>query len=264
MLNYHNDLPDADESEHKSLTEQALREVYSLRALAKEYKVSLDSETEEYISGLVKNGGYESEEEYTEALAQWNMTKYVMKLLLENESLRSALYYSLTDEFTGIIRSDDKTVEADIAENFVCATQILILNDEGDDVEKNRALAEDIKARLDKGESFLSLAKKYSEDTSLTDPAAGYYLTKGQFIESFENAAFALEIGETSDIVESSLGFHIIKRLSHDPEYINRNFDELREAFLARKFNEFTAARAEAAEVKYTELYEQLTLDSLK
>ena len=47
------------------------------------------------------------------------------------------------------------------------------------------------------------IGTRYNQDTASCD----YYFMRGYFIEEYENAAFALAIGEVSDVVETSEGF---------------------------------------------------------
>ena len=54
--------------------------------------------------------------------------------------------------------------------------------------------------------------------------------------------------GERSGVVETGVGFHIVKRLAIDPEYVDANFETLRYYYLNRAFNEMLAARAESLE----------------
>lgn len=61
------------------------------------------------------------------------------------------------------------------------------------------------------GADFSDLAKQYSEDiTSLQGGDMGYF-SRGQMTPEFENAAFALNVGEVSGIIKSQFGYHIIK-----------------------------------------------------
>ncbi len=74
-----------------------------------------------------------------------------------------------------------------------------------------------IQDRLRKGADFTSLALEYSEDPSKARGGDLGYLERKQLIPAFADAAFALQPGETSDIVETRLGYHLIKRVDHIP-----------------------------------------------
>lgn len=70
---------------------------------------------------------------------------------------------------------------------------------------------EDIKAKLDAGGDFAELAKEFSEDGSAAEGGDLGYFGTGVMVQQFEDAAFALNAGETSGIIETEFGFHIIK-----------------------------------------------------
>ena len=79
------------------------------------------------------------------------------------------------------------------------------------DVEAKRALAQSVLDRVNAGEDFETLRKEFDEDPGQTE--AGYTFGTGEMMPEFETAAFALKIGEVSGLVETSYGFHIIKRI---------------------------------------------------
>lgn len=80
-----------------------------------------------------------------------------------------------------------------------------------------RAMIEKVQAELKGGADFGELAKKYSQDQG-SAPTGGDlgYVQKGELIQSFEDAAFALKEGRISDIVETRYGFHIIQLLNKE------------------------------------------------
>jgi len=83
-----------------------------------------------------------------------------------------------------------------------------------------KAKAEDILKKVKAGGNFAELAKKYSEDEgSKTQGGSLGWISKGRTVPEFEKAAFSLDKGQTSDVVQSSFGFHIIrvdyKRTAH-------------------------------------------------
>lgn len=74
-----------------------------------------------------------------------------------------------------------------------------------------RAKAEDVLKQVKTGGNFSDLAKKYSEDPgSAKEGGSLGWIGKGRTVPEFEKAAFSLPKGSTSDLVQSSYGFHII------------------------------------------------------
>ena len=79
----------------------------------------------------------------------------------------------------------------------------------------NRETAEKVRTELDNGADFDELASRYDPQTGgeLGWFPRGYLLEK-----SIEDAAFSLEVGVPSEIIESEVGFHIITVLAHEAE----------------------------------------------
>ncbi|MGB3800247.1 MAG: peptidylprolyl isomerase [Lewinella sp.] len=77
--------------------------------------------------------------------------------------------------------------------------------------------AEEARAALRDGQTFEDVAAEYSEDDK-TSRQGGYigFFGINRYNETFEEAAFGLsEDGEISEVIESPVGFHILKRISH-------------------------------------------------
>ena len=64
---------------------------------------------------------------------------------------------------------------------------------------------------LDAGEKFEDLAKEYSSDGSAEQGGDLGWFGPGKMVPEFEEAAYALEVNEISEPVQSQFGFHIIK-----------------------------------------------------
>lgn len=123
------------------------------------------------------------------------------------------------------VQPSEDEISAFYNENFVTAKHILIPTVDLDtreplsEKEQAQALktANDLSARIKKGEDFDKLMKEYSKDTGLAQYPEGYTFTKGEMVEEFTNAAYALEEGAVSEPVKSVFGYHIVKRLPIEP-----------------------------------------------
>lgn len=92
------------------------------------------------------------------------------------------------------------------------ASHILIAVKPGPDSDKKAlALAQGIKNRAQKGESFSSLAKQYSDDPGTKGKGGdlGFFAT-GAMVKPFEDAAFSAKIGEIIGPIKTDFGYHII------------------------------------------------------
>ncbi|HSP96220.1 MAG TPA: SurA N-terminal domain-containing protein [Candidatus Dormibacteraeota bacterium] len=74
-----------------------------------------------------------------------------------------------------------------------------------------RKQAEEVLAKAKGGADFAELAKQYSQDSTAAGGGDLGSFARGVMTPPFEAAAFALEPGQVSDIVETQFGFHIIK-----------------------------------------------------
>ena len=102
----------------------------------------------------------------------------------------------------------------------VKASHILIKVDEGaPDEKKNEARKKikEIQQKAQQGEDFAELAKNYSEGPSAPRGGDLGFFGRGQMVKPFEEAAFGLEANETSDIVETRFGYHLIKVFEKEP-----------------------------------------------
>lgn len=127
------------------------------------------------------------------------------------------------------------------------------------DKQKARAKAENLLAAVRKAPaSFAELARKNSDDTGSASRGGDLdFFARGAMVKPFEDAAFALQKGAISDIVESDFGFHIIQltdiKLPQAPSFESMRPQleaDLRKQQAQRQF-------AELAETFSNSVYEQ-------
>jgi len=103
----------------------------------------------------------------------------------------------------------------------------ILLNTEGQDEATVRAQAEDLLAQLEAGADFATLATTHSEDPGTADNGGDLdYFGRGRMVPEFETAAFALDVGQTSGIVQTQYGFHIVRVVDKKPA-TTQPFDEV-------------------------------------
>lgn len=168
---------------------------------------------------------------------------YITALVLPYD-LETAVYNTPVGKYSAPVRSKSgfhifKNLGERPALGKMKAAQILLLlPPEGSDAEKKQVKeqADSIYNALKNGADFKELAKRFSKD-NLTWQQGGEMMTfgVGQYEPVFETAAFALkEDGAISQPVETSYGYHIIKRLQHIPAAIDTTNELQKEAIKQR------------------------------
>ena len=171
---------------------------------AKKLGIKLTDEEieEEYNSYAESYGG---EEALLKAFESYNLTK--------DDIIKDIETYLLTlkvmEDYIGITDEDVKTYFEEHKESFATPEQVeashILVGDE--------ATAKEVIEKLNAGEDFATLAKEYSTDTSNAEKggALGYF-GRGEMVAEFEDAAFAMNVGDVSkEPVETEFGYHIIK-----------------------------------------------------
>jgi hypothetical protein len=102
-----------------------------------------------------------------------------------------------------------------------------------------RALAEGLRTRVQNGENFALLAGEFSQDPG-SAPNGGDLgsFARGEMVPAFEEAAFALQAGDISPVVETSFGLHLIQVDERIIPPVEDNLEQFREQLQNRRVME--------------------------
>lgn len=149
-------------------------------------------------------------------------------------------------EDEAVDESAEDTAE-DTAENTAEPQQEEISEEEYKQQQKQ--LAEEVLAKVKAGEDFEALLAQYGQDPGMTSNPDGYTIDKegnsadsqgSKMVTEFTQGAFSVAVGETTDLVESSYGWHIIKRyaLPTSGEIYDSAIQTVKSSLMQDKYNE--------------------------
>jgi peptidyl-prolyl cis-trans isomerase D len=121
---------------------------------------------------------------------------------------------------------------------------------------QDQALAQVIKAELDAGEDWFSLVEQYSTDEGSKSQGGDLgWFSRGKMVKEFEDAAYALKVGEVSQPVQSQFGWHIIRVLGHE----NRPLTPVQCQNLEQtKFQDWLTEYRNAAQVQILDYWQEI------
>jgi peptidyl-prolyl cis-trans isomerase SurA len=140
---------------------------------------------------------------------------------MRNQLLAERMQGKITEKATitpAEVKVFFKNIPKDSLPYFNAEVEIreIVYKPEIDPAEKASALArtEDLRKRIEAGEDFATLAKKFSDD-----PGSGAqggdlgFVKRGTFVPEFEAMAYKLDPNQLSPVTETEFGFHIIQLL---------------------------------------------------
>ena len=243
----------AEVAKNKALEDVIRMEISNI--LAAEAEITVDATTKKQIEEMVKQGGEQVVQ--LKATTGLNDDDIINLLIKEQTQSLYANYLSSTkpEEFSPkaedavakydteyvrvkhifISKTDlsEQTAEAPAEEATAESTEAATQTPEEFEAAQ-KVIAQEVYDKAKNGEDFEALIAEYNEDPGMEQNPNGYTFTNNSgMVQVFEDAAFALEVGQISEIVEQPQGWHIIKRydlLTEGEEYtqyINQLTSEL-------------------------------------
>ena len=184
---------------------------------------------------------FKDEKAYQNALTEMGFTEEMLK-----SQINSGLTIKTLIDKTVLqkISVSDQQVRAYYDDNpnlfrkpeQVKASHILIqVPANADEAKQAEALAaiQALKLRLENGENFATLAQENSDGPSKTKGGDLGFFSREQMVPPFSEAAFALQPGQTSDVVQTRFGYHLIRVTERQAEQ-TMAYNEVKEAISAR------------------------------
>ena len=234
------------------------------------------ADIDKYVDSEMKTlrEAFDSQKEYEAWLAEHWMTEHYMRFSIGVSYLESALYYTLLDNGMFLYSLKNAADFRDYVENsgdYVRTIHVYIENVEGEEPAANLAEAKKISDALravEDPQARRELMSRYIgsavNDDLLAVTGDGYYFTRGEMDEAYEEASFGLAIGEVSEPVVCSGGNFVIMRLYPDAEYIKENVEDLLDSYHGVAVGLYEEQFREECEVVFNEYGKSIDLLSLK
>jgi peptidyl-prolyl cis-trans isomerase C len=205
----------------KQLEQEAMDSLINLELLYQEARkegITADAtEIDERLKMVIQR--FPSEDEFKKAMENMGLTAESVK----DKIARGLMVQRLVEERIGknatVSEEEIKVYYKDHPKEFlqpeqVRASHILVKVEPGPDDAKKaeaRKKIQEIQGKVKGGEDFAELAKNNSDCPSKANGGDLGYFSRGKMVKPFEEAAFVLEVGKVSDVVETSFGYHLIK-----------------------------------------------------
>ena len=192
---------------------------------AKELHLKIDEQAiKDYAERYIKQikSQYPTEADFQADLAKMRMTQSELQKHFEDQIKDNALSEQLIEKhISARVRVEEsemqefyKTSKDTLAVKPVSWQLRLLVREvmpSDESVEAARASIDSLYQRLMVGDSFVKLAKQSSDCASAEQGGDLGFFKRGMMVKAFEDAAFKMSVGETSEVVESQFGFHIIR-----------------------------------------------------
>ena len=266
------DMPDADKEAIEAEVFEMVKELYAVFTLGEEFGISADDKYIESIAddaaklAIEECGG---KEEYKKTLAENHMNDSVFRFLKKHRQIADEILSAIMDsEEYGMDAEGVKSLV--MSEEFACVKQILVMGESSissvDDTsfiaaekhtdEEALAIAEKARAEAVAGADFDALVNEYGESLYMFNNTDGYYACHGMWDSVNEDAVFALEVGEISEVIESEKGYSVFLRCEKSEQYVEDHVDTLAESYYNAVYNILLQEEIDSLTVKTNDVYE--------
>ena len=211
---------------------------------ALEEKITLTEEEKATARSYTKGASADEQKQIDETMKTIGASKDVFASIMEKALLEQKYYQHLNSQEDSVLAVDAEEVGKVAEEKYARVKHVLISNtpptqtlteenpavepvDAESYAEEAKKKAEDVLKKATSGENFEKLVDEFGEDPGMEGNEEGYIIDEngasldGQssMIPEFTAGSFAVKPGEVNpELIESTYGWHIIKRLPLDTE----------------------------------------------
>jgi foldase protein PrsA len=168
-----------------------------------------DKQVDERLKQIKKQYFAGSEKRYKEQLKQQGLTDEQVRRDIRAQLIQEGIF----KQVTGDVKVTDKDIQAYYDKN-----KAQYGTPESRDVRHilvpTKKLADDLFRRIEAGEDFAKLAKKYSKDPGSKDQGGKLTVARGQTVQPFDQTAFLLGKNKVSRPIKTQYGYHLIQPMS--------------------------------------------------
>lgn len=230
--------PAADVIKEKALEDIIRTEIAVVKAT--EEKVALSDEEKTAARSVITATDAETVAMLKETKKSTGADKYLIADIMEKIYLSNAYYNFVASQNAESFTPAEDKILAEIENSYARVKHILIQNqptEQNEDgtvpetegyAEEAKKKAEEVLAKALSGEDFDALMKEYGEDPGMESTPDGYVIDKSGYlldgssamVAEFTKGTFAVKSNEVNpELVESTYGWHIIKRCDLTPTH---------------------------------------------
>ncbi len=233
----------------------------------------VQGEIEELVNQSEAQGGFGGDfDAYLAWLAENGLTDHYLRFVYRADYLESAMYYALVDG--GMFEYGERNFSdyldyvlagVDYARTIHVYIPIEDLGKQDSYYQTAKTIADELAACEDDDERYSLMCQHIGSvvNKDLTITEAGYYFTHNEMGQDYEDAAFALDEYETSDVVEYGGGYYVIMRMPIDELYVLMNGEKLLQYYQSAKMGEYQDGIKENMTVELNEYGKSLDLVNL-
>ena len=248
---------ESSREELKAETLNYLTHQYTIRKMAKNYGLSLNTDDRQRIDRYIRvmeadKGG---PEEFMRYMDENHLTEELLEHINETGILEEKIIESLAAEET------PELIAERLNATWFRTQHIMIEVGEKYDESERLEYAQSIYNRAINGEDFSELAATYNEDP---DNAEEYFFTLDERKLRYEDEVFELEPGQISEVFWSAGSFYIVKRLPLTDEQISLKSEEVRSRGSYEKFGDLFDTVRRGMKITFDPEYDLIDVDTMK